>query len=514
VGRRRGVAALAAVLVLATAAACIGSGDDDGAGDVGGARADGAGGVSFAGDPVELRVLAGSELADMEPILAEAAEATGVTVRFEFVGTLDGIQRVVDGDVGGYDAVWFSSNRYLALHPEAEEAIRRQQEIMTSPVVLGLAPAVARSLGWDRGAGPTWADIARAAAGGRFTYAMTNPAASNSGFSALVGVTAALSGTGAALEQSDVDEVAGQLRGFFSGQKLSAGSSGWLSDAYVARATGSSPGAAVDGLVNYESVLLSVNGEDRLPDPLTIVYPSDGVVTADYPLSLLASASGAARDGYERLTGHLLTPEVQRSIMEATHRRPAVPDVEPDESFGDATLVELPFPARLDVVNDLIGTYFDRLRRPVRTVYVLDVSGSMEGERIESLRAALVDLTGADDTLARQSREFHDAAVLHNPGLAAVVRGPGDPLGRRPGAGRHPRRRRGPDDRGRHRGLRQPRCGLRRAGGGGGGRLRHVDRAHDRRRDQHGGGVRRLRPRAPLAAAVAAGGARLHDPVR
>jgi Ca-activated chloride channel homolog len=389
-----------AVLLLA-AAACTGSGDDRAGGEA-------AGGESFAGDPVELRVLAGSELADMEPILAEAAEATGVTVRFEFVGTLDGIQRVVDGDVGGYDAVWFSSNRYLALHPEAEEAIRRQQEIMTSPVVLGLAPAVARSLGWHRGAAPTWADIARAAAGGRFTYAMTNPAASNSGFSALVGVTAALSGTGAALEQRDVDEVAGQLRGFFSGQKLSAGSSGWLSDAYVARATGSSPGPAVDGLVNYESVLLSVNGEDRLPDPLTIVYPSDGVVTADYPLSLLASASGAARDGYERLTGHLLTPEVQRSIMETTHRRPAVPDVEPDESFGDATLVELPFPARLDVVNDLIGTYFDRLRRPVRTVYVLDVSGSMEGERIESLRAALVDLTGADDTLARQSRQFHE----------------------------------------------------------------------------------------------------------
>jgi Ca-activated chloride channel homolog len=59
------------------------------------------------------------------------------------------------------------------------------------------------------------------------------------------------------------------------------------------------------------------------------------------------------------------------------------------------------------VVDGLIDTYFNRLRRPVRTVYVLDVSGSMDGARIESLRAALVDLTGADDTLARQSRQFH-----------------------------------------------------------------------------------------------------------
>jgi Ca-activated chloride channel family protein len=394
-------------LLVTSVAACSGGDDDDG----GGPRE--APAEVRSGDPITLRVLAGSELADLQPILDEAAAATGVTVELELTGTLEGVQQIVDGSADGkYDALWFSSNRYLALHPEAQARIALENRIMTSPVVLGLAAAKAEALGWDGGADVSWSDIAAAAEQDRFTYGMTNPATSNSGFSAVVGVTAALSGTGAALEQRDIDAVAGELRGFFSAQKLSAGSSGWLADAYVARATGAGPGLKVDGLVNYESVLLSLNDGDTLPEPLTLVYPADGVITADYPLSLLDGTSTAARDGYERLVDHLLTPGVQADIMEQTHRRPASPEVEPDERFGPASLVELPFPAKLDVVDGLIDTWFDRLRRPVRTVYVLDVSGSMEGDRIAGLRSALAGLTGADDTLISRAQQFHSREVI------------------------------------------------------------------------------------------------------
>ena len=157
---------------------------------------------------------------------------------------------------------------------------------MTSPVILGLSTAKARDLGWAHRADVTWSDIAQAAARGRFTYGMTNPAASNSGFSALVAVAAALSGTGAALEQQDTDTAAAELMGFFSAQKLTAGSSGWLADAFAARSRGDQPGVVVDGLINYESVLLSLNDGGALREPLTLVYPTDGVVTADYPVDL------------------------------------------------------------------------------------------------------------------------------------------------------------------------------------------------------------------------------------
>jgi len=86
---------------------------------------------------------------------------------------------------------------------------------------------VSRKLGWDREA-PTWRDIAKAAETRKFTYGMTDPSASNSGFSALVGVASALSGGGAALDAKRAIEVPDDLRRFFAAQTMTAGSSGWL----------------------------------------------------------------------------------------------------------------------------------------------------------------------------------------------------------------------------------------------------------------------------------------------
>ncbi|MEV6238414.1 substrate-binding and VWA domain-containing protein [Lentzea sp. NPDC051838] len=350
--------------------------------------------------PGVLRVLAGSELADLQPVLDEAAKATGISVKFSFTGTIEGAEKVASGAAEqGFDAVWFSSNRYLELVPEAQKRLGTPTKVMSSPVVLGLPAAKVRELGWDsKRVG--WAEIAEAAGARKFTYGMTDPSASNSGFSALVGVAAALSGSGSALDAAKINAVAPQLKQFFSAQTLSAGSSGWLSEAYQRRARGEDPGAKVDGLINYESVLLSQN-------ELTLVYPSDGVVTADYPLTLLTSASSEAREAHQKLSDYLKSPDAQRRIMDTTHRRPAVPQVPLDGKFAVKDLVELPFPGSQSAVDGLITTYFDQLRRPSRTLYVLDTSGSMQGDRIEGLRQALVGLTGADESLAGKFNRFH-----------------------------------------------------------------------------------------------------------
>jgi Ca-activated chloride channel family protein len=164
----------------------------------------------------------------------------------------------------------------------------------------------------------------------------------------------------------------------------------------------------LDGLVNYESVLLALNASRRLPEPLTLIYPRDGVITADYPLTLLGSASAGAKEGFRKLTDYLRRPEVQRRIMTQAYRRPVVPGVQADATRFPATPAELPFPGRLEVADALIGAFYDRLRRPARTIYVLDVSGSMQGERIEGLRRALVGLTGADGSLTGRYQRFHN----------------------------------------------------------------------------------------------------------
>jgi Ca-activated chloride channel family protein len=347
--------------------------------------------------PVTLRVLAGSEVKDMAEVLEEATRATNVRVTFDFTGTLDGAETVGAGKAAGkYDAIWFSSNRYLSLIPDASKRIAASTKIMVSPVVLGLKKSVAHRLGWDSKA-PTWSDIAKAAEAKKFSYGMTDPSASNSGFSALVGVATALSGGGAALDARRATAVAPDLRRFFSAQTMTAGSSGWLADQFVDKA--GKPGGP-DGIVNYESVLLGLNADGKLKDSLSIVVPSDGVVTADYPLSLLSGANQQTREAYITVTDWLRTTDAQKLIMAKTSRRPTVPGVKIDARFGDQLLVELPFPGQRAVVDDLITSYLNSIRRATQTIYVLDLSGSMKGRRIEALRTALISLAGGEGKIS------------------------------------------------------------------------------------------------------------------
>jgi Ca-activated chloride channel family protein len=268
-------------------------------------------------DPNTLQILAGSELKDIGPVLEAAAKETGVKVRFDYTGTLEGTQTVASGAADGkYDAVWFPSNRYLTLLPGAKDKVASATKIMTSPVILGVKSKVAAKLGWDAKA-PTWTEISTAAAEGDFSYGMANPAASNSGFSALVAIATGLANTGNSLTPENIEEFTPALKSFFSGQKLTAGSSGWLSDKFRTSTD-------VDGVINYESVISGLDSSS-LGDTLTMVTPADGVITADYPLSVLSAASDAKKAKAETLTEWLLKPSSQQSIIDTTSRRPGFP---------------------------------------------------------------------------------------------------------------------------------------------------------------------------------------------
>jgi Ca-activated chloride channel family protein len=340
-------------------------------------------GDSRAQEPVNtVHVLAGSELKDVEPLLPDVRAKTGINLVFDYVGTLDGAERIANGGAGNDSIAWFSSTRYLSLLPGGAAHIVTSQKIALSPVVLGVKRSKAQQLGWENNPDVTWKDIAQAANDGRFSFGMTNPASSNSGFSALVGVAAAFSGTPNALTVNDIN--ADQLKQFFSGQHLTAGSSGFLADTYVGNE------GRVDGLINYESVLLGLDAGGRLHEPLDLVYPRDGIITADYPLVLLDSAR---RSQYDAVVAYFRNPDVQRRLMTETNRRPTAVSVPLDSRFGTQTLIELPFPAQLSVVDALIERYLDLFSRPTHTVYVLDLSGSMDGPRLQNLQAAFSALT-------------------------------------------------------------------------------------------------------------------------
>lgn len=345
-----------------------------------------------------LTILGGSELKDLRPLQSNIESCAKARLDFKFIGTLDGAEELAQG--GKYDIAWFSHGKYLSLLSNTRSRIVTQEKIMLSPVILGVKSSKAKQWGWIDNANLTWADVAEKAASGELRYAMTNPTSSNSGFTSLVGVAAALSGA----EEFDIKKMNyPALKKFFKGQKLTAGSSGWLADTYVKEQD------YLDGIVNYESVLLQLNESGQLRDRLTLIYPKEGIITADYPIMLL---NGAKREAFDRLVTCLRSKEIQQNIMTSTQRRPIIPQVKPDARFPKNILIELPFPRTVEEIDALLFAYLDEVRKPSFTVFVLDTSGSMQGKRIDELRSALINLTGTDASLTGQFARFRSRETV------------------------------------------------------------------------------------------------------
>ena len=341
------------------------------------------------------KVLAGSEVRDLEPALKAAAAGVGVDLQLSYTGTLDIVERINAGEA--FDAILPANGAYPSLALTTKPLAR--EKLFYSRVALGVKQAKAQALGWTVQA-PSWAEIAKAAGSGSLRYAMTNPTSSNTGMSALFAVASAVAGKTEDLTVQEVDGAV--LKAFLSGQKLTAGSSGWLAEAFV------KDPAALDAMVNYEAVILRANEKLAAADKLTLIYPKDGVISADYPLMLLAEAR---RDDYSRLVGAFKAAALQRQLSAQEFVRPTAAEVPLGAGLPATAVVELSFPNRLEVIDAVLGAYQGVWRRPATSIFVLDISGSMKGDRLEAMRAALKILAGADASSASarytrfQSRE-------------------------------------------------------------------------------------------------------------
>lgn len=335
-------------------------------------------------DSAAFTILAGSELKELAPAMEQAAATVGVKIRMSYAGTLDIVERVAGGE--RFDAILPPNGAYPTL--ALGKAPLAREKLFYSRVALGVKQAKLAELGWDRQP-PAWNDIARAAGQGKLRYAMTNPTASNTGMSALFAVASAVAGKTEDLRAEDVDEAA--LKGFLSGQRLTAGSSGWLAEAFVKEVAG------LDAMVNYEAVLLQTNAHLAPADQLRIVYPRDGVISADYPLMLLAEGR---RADYGKLVQVFRSLAFQRDALAPAFLRPSNPEATPSSALPTAVVSELAFPNRLDVIDQVLSAFQSNWRRPATSILVLDVSGSMGGKRLDDMRDALRVLGGVDPARA------------------------------------------------------------------------------------------------------------------
>ncbi|MBI3229002.1 MAG: VWA domain-containing protein [Burkholderiales bacterium] len=338
---------------------------------------------------VTYKILAGSELKDVQNMVQEYGRTQNVNIVFDYTGTLDAVDRLKGAN--DYDAVWLSNGKYLQMQPQLKTQIKASEKIMYSPVVLGVKSSTMQKLGWQSGK-TGWTDILKAAKAGQFHFAMTNPAGSNTGFVALVGIAAELSGKGDALEEKDIP--VDKLKEFFSAQTMTAGSSGALAEMFAAN-------PRVDGIINYESVIRSMPAAIGLD----ILVPKEGVITADYPLMQLAQSKQAAF--YPKLVAWLRQDATQKQIATTTNRTPLA------GNGRNEVINELPFPASNIVVDAILQGFLDSYSRPASSYFVLDVSGSMAGPRLDGLKDTMLSLANGDGSTGGRFASLRAREQIH-----------------------------------------------------------------------------------------------------
>jgi Ca-activated chloride channel homolog len=344
---------------------------------------------------VTLAVLAGSENQALEPLIQDWAKAKGVTVKMTYLGSVDISRELQAGKASAYDAVWPAHSLWIELG-DTQKSVAHATSILRSPVVLGLRKSIAERLGWVGRKDVTIQDIRDAATRNDFRLSMTSATQSNSGASAYLAFLYAFAGNPDMLTGPMLDDPALQdaMRGLLAQVDRSSGSSGWLKDAYLAKPDG------FDAMFNYESVVIETNEAlvARGEEPLYIIYPANGLAVADSPLGLIDKGDAAKDAAFLDLQAYLLTPETQGKLSElgrragligldATSADPAVWNTDWGIDLS-RDIAPIPTPAA-DVIAKALALYQTDLRKPSLTIWVLDVSGSMEGEPLAQLKEAM-----------------------------------------------------------------------------------------------------------------------------
>lgn len=361
----------------------------------------------------QLTILAGSENAALEPIVMDWARANNVAVTITYEGSVDISRALGAGKDAPFDAVWPAHSLWIALG-DTKKSVAHATSILRSPVVLALRTSIAAKLGWVGRQDITIQMIEEAARNKAFRLSMTSATQSNSGASAYLGFLYALSGNPDMLTMNTLEDPKLQtdMRALLGLVDRSSGSSGWLKDSLVANP------AAFDAMINYESLVIEANQElvKQGQEPLYIIYPANGMAVADSPLGLIDKGDAAKETAFLSLQAYLLTPETQGKLS-ALGRRAGLIGLSADGAdpavWNPAWGVDLardiaPLPTPdASVIAEALTLYQSELRKPSLTIWVLDVSGSMDGAPLNQLKSAmtlLLDPNAAAINLLQPSR--------------------------------------------------------------------------------------------------------------
>ncbi len=280
--------------------------------------------------------------------------------------------------------------------------------ISSSPLVIALWRPVAESLGWP-GLPLGWLDIGSLAAdpaawsyysGGGYGESLrlghTHPGLSDSGSSTLVSLVQSAESKTTPVTAEDIEQPIVQA----SVSAFEAAVSWFSSGTAALGQTMAERGPQFLGAgVMYESDVVANGGADIVP-----IYPLEGTFLATHPACLDSAANDESREAASIFRDFLLSQESQELAM-AHGLRPVNDSVVIGAPLDEAHGVDINEPQIIFTQPSVETIYavqdlWQSARKDVNLVMLLDVSGSMEGQKIDNMRQAavqFVDQMGDDD---------------------------------------------------------------------------------------------------------------------
>ena len=371
-----------------------------------------------------LRIVSGSENAELEPILNEFAEKENIKIEMTYQGSLD-IMRLLGEEEIPYDAVWPASSLWLTMG-DTQHRIKHMESVSITPVVFGIRQSLAEELGFV-GREVSVKDILSAIQSGKLRFCMTSATQSNSGASAYIGFLYALLGKQDGLTEADLQDkqLQEEIRTLLGGVDRSSGSSDWLKDMFLE--------GDYDAMVNYECLIIDANEQLTAEgkEPLQVVYPYDGLSIADSPLGYVDHGDDGKEEAFLTFQETLLGSESQQAI-EATGRRITANGVSEEnrEVFNpdwgidtERILSPIQMPGA-DVLLEALNLYQTNFKKPSLNIYCLDFSGSMSGEGISQLKDAMSQILiqeNAEKNLLQANEGEVDIAILFDDRITDVL---------------------------------------------------------------------------------------------
>jgi Ca-activated chloride channel family protein len=245
--------------------------------------------------------------------------------------------------------------------------------------------------GWASYGRPEW---------GQFQFGHTHPAYANSGLLSMTGFVYGIAGKTETLTAAEIyaPEVEAAMRELEQNTSKYGRQAPALLELMAREGPSYLHAAAVP---EADAVRFNVERGDELTFPLAFIFPAQGTIWADHPYCILDNAEWVTAEQAEAAAvfRDYLLAQAQQEVAIDNYLRPldsSIPLHTPldlangtDPRVNPSTVPALPSPNA--EISAAVIDLFQITKRKATVLLVLDVSGSMEGDKIRTARSATVE---------------------------------------------------------------------------------------------------------------------------